>query len=207
MLLKKTLIHLAHASFIAFLRQFISMKICFAGVFFLISKTVSTIKKHLTLDLDLDIELDFVLIGISSSLRDYRLCHFLYKHVGLAFIRGKEDYIDHKGYAKEKDKDEMDYHIVYDRNKQKKLVKHHFSIYRFCDSNFEFEFYLINNRSLEGTLLLSELPDFDYFLIVKHYIDQEDLRALLEDIKGINEVMLTKKLEPASLKSKENLIF
>lgn len=168
---------------------------------------MSTIKRHLTLELDFDTELDFILIGISSSLRDYRLCHFLYKHVGLAFARGKEDYVDHKGYIKEKDKDEMDYHIVYDRNKQKTLVKHYFTIYRFCDPNFEFEFYLINNRSLEGTSLIPELPNFDYFLIVKHYIDQEDIRALLEQIKGINEVMLAKKLAPASLKSKENLIF
>lgn len=177
------------------------------SLFFLISKTVSTTKKHLTLDLDFDVELDFVLIGISSTLRDYRLCHFLYKHTGLAFIRGKEDYIDHKGYTKEKDKDEMDYHIVYERNKQKELLKHYFTIYRFCDDSFEFEFYILNNRSLEGTLLLPELPNFDYFLIIKHYIDREDVHRLLADIKAINEVILAKKLDPASLKSKENLIF
>jgi len=152
-------------------------------------------------------ELDFVLIGISSTLRDYRLCHFLHKHVGLAFVRGKEDYVDHKGYAKEKDKDEMDYHIIYERSKQKELVKHHFTIYRYCDRNFEFEFYIINNRSLEGTWLVPELPNFDYFLIVKHYIDEDDLHALVNDIKSINDVMLAKKLTPSALKSKENLIF
>jgi hypothetical protein len=168
---------------------------------------VSITKKHLTLDLDFDIELDFVLIGISSPLRDYRLCHFLYKHAGLAFVRGKEDYIDHKGYAKEKERDEMDYHIVYEKNKQKKLLKHYFTIYRYCDDNFEFEFYIINNRSLEGTFLLPELPNFDYFLIIKHYIDRDDIHTLLEEIKDINEVILAKKLDPASLKSKENLIF
>ncbi|WP_245893835.1 IPExxxVDY family protein [Sphingobacterium gobiense] len=168
---------------------------------------MSITKKHLTLDLDFDIELDFVLIGISSPLRDYRLCHFLYKHAGLAFERGKEDYVDHKGYAKEKERDEMDYHIVYEKNKQKKLLKHYFTIYRYCDNNFEFEFYIISNRSLEGTFLLPELPNFDYFLIIKHYIDRDDLRTLLTEIKDINEVILAKKLDPASLKSKENLIF
>lgn len=168
---------------------------------------MSITKKHLILDLDFDIELDFALVGISSPLRDYRLCHFLYKHTGLAFLRGKEDYIDHKGYLKEKDPDEMDYHIIYEKSKQKTLFKHYFTIYRYCDSSFEFEFYLVNNRSLEGVLLLPELPNFDYFLIIKHYIDRHDLRTLLSEIKNINEVILVKKLDPASLKSKENLIF
>ncbi|WDF69313.1 IPExxxVDY family protein [Sphingobacterium oryzagri] len=168
---------------------------------------MSITKKHLTLDLDFDLELDFVLVGVSSSLKDYRLCHFIYKHTGLAFVRGKEDYIDHKGYVKEREKDEMDYHIVFEKIKRKGVTKHYFTIYRYCDPNFEFEYYLINNRSIEGTSLVPELPNFDYFLIIKHYIDPEDLRALLEDLKSINEVMLTKELDPTSLKSKENLIF
>lgn len=164
-------------------------------------------KKHLTLDLDFSLELDFVLIGISSPLRDYRLCHFIYKETGLAFTRGKEGYIDHKGYTKQKEKDEMDYHIVFEKNKQKKVTKQYYSIYRYCEENFEFEYYIINNRSLEGSSLVPELPNFDYFLLIKHYIDQDDLKSLLENIKNINEVLLTKELEPSALKSKENLIF
>ncbi|MFD2596114.1 IPExxxVDY family protein [Sphingobacterium griseoflavum] len=168
---------------------------------------MSTIKKQVTLDLDFDLELDFVLVGISTALRDYRLCHFIYKCTGLAFRRGKEDYVDHKGYLKEKEKDEMDYHIIFEKTRQRGLIKHYFTIYRYCDINFEFEFYLLNNRSIEGSLLVPELPNFDYFLMIKHYIDTEDLRLLLEELKGINEVMLTKELDPTSLKSKENLIF
>lgn len=164
-------------------------------------------RKHLTLDLDFGLELDFVLIGISSPLRDYRLCHFFQKETGLVFTRGKEDYIDHKGYPKLRDKDEMDYHIVFERNKLKELAKHHFTIYRYCDEGFEFEYYIVNNRSIEGTTLVPELPNFDYFLMIKHYIDRDDLNKLLSNIRRISEVILTKKLDPTLLKSRENLIF
>ena len=167
---------------------------------------MSITKKHLFLDFEL--ELDFSLIGISSTLRDYRLCHFMSKNTGLIFERGKENYIDHKGYLKDKDKDEMDYHIIFEKSKQKTATtKYHFGIYRYCDENFEFEYYLISNKSLEGSVLLPELPNFDYFLMVKHYINQEDVNALMEDIKKINEVLLVKELDPTALKSKENLIF
>ncbi len=171
------------------------------------SYNVNIVKKHLTIDFDFEAELDFVLIGISCPLRDYRLCHFISKHTGLEFVRGKESYIDHKGYIKEKDKDEMDFHIIFEKNRQKKVTKHHFSMYRYCDENFEYEYYLINNRSIEGSPLLTELPNFDYLLMIKHYIDQEDLRMLLEDIRNIPEVLLAKDLDPTLLKSKENLIF
>ncbi|SMG24373.1 IPExxxVDY family protein [Sphingobacterium psychroaquaticum] len=166
---------------------------------------MSITKKHLLLDFEL--ELDFSLIGISSPLRDYRLSHFIFKHTGLELVRGKENYIDHKGYLKDKDKDEMDYHIVFERTKQKKTSKYHYTIYRCCDENFEFEYYLINNRSIEGGILIPELPNFDYFFMAKHFIDPEDLRNLLEDIKTIQEVLLVKELDPTALKSNENLIF
>lgn len=172
---------------------------------FIFLKNVSITKKHLLLDFEL--ELDFSLIGISSSLRDYRLCHFVYKSTGLALVRGKENYIDHKGYMKEKDKDEMDYHIVFEKTKQKKTIKSHYTIYRYCDDNFEFEYYLISNKSIEGSILVPELPNFDYFLMVKNYINQEDLDLLIDDLKTINEVLLVKELDPTALKSKENLIF
>jgi hypothetical protein len=43
--------------------------------------------------------------------------------------------------------------------------------------------------------------------LVKHYIDDEDLDALLENIKSIPEVLLVKEIDPTILKSKENLIF
>jgi len=148
-----------------------------------------------------------VLVGISSSLRDYRLCHFIFKQTGLAFVRGKEDYLDHKGYRKDKDQDEMDYHIIFEKRKQQRVKKHYFSIYRFCDPNFEFEYYLLSNRCVDGGLLIPELPNFDYFMLVKHYIDTDDLRALMDQIRNIKEVILTKELNPTTLKSKENLIF
>lgn len=168
---------------------------------------MSTIRKNLTLDLNFDSELEFTLIGISSPLRDYRLCHFLQKQTGLTFIRGKEAYIDHKGYAKVKERDEMDYHILHERNKFQEITTQYFTVYRYNDEHFEFEFYFINNKSLAGSLLVPELGNFDYFIIIKHYMDKEDIDTLIENIKTINEVILVKRLNPSNLKSKENLIF
>jgi len=112
----------------------------------------------LTLDFDVGTELDFVLIGISCPLRDYRFCHFVSKHTGIEFVRGKEDYTDHKGLPKEKDRDEMDFHVVFAKNRRKPPARQLFSVYRHCGENPDLEYYLIGNRSGEGVPLLPELP-------------------------------------------------
>lgn len=160
------------------------------------------------LDIDVDGELDFNLIGISSSLRDYKLCHFINKHAGLSFIYGKESPIDHNGHLKNKSAEELDFHIVYDtKGKSKTDTKHHFQMYRYCCEQFRYEYYIINNKSQENAVLIPEAVNFDYFLIIKHYISTEDLYCLIEQLKSIDNIMLVKEIDPTMLKSKENLIF
>ena len=159
------------------------------------------------LDIDFDLELDFVLIGISSSLRDYRLCHFINKNTGLNFVFGKESNIDHNGNIKMKAQEELDYHILTEKSKSKEEVTHHYQVYRCCCQNFDYEYYLINNKSVENGILLPEATNFDYFLMIKHYIDEEDLDTLIDNLKSINDIILVKEIDPTILKSKENLIF
>jgi len=156
------------------------------------------------LDIDLSSELDFNLIGISSSLRDYRLCHFINKHTGLQFIYGKESPIDHNGHLKNKTAEELDYHIIFDTKKEN---INHFQMYRYCCDRFDYEYYIINNKSQENGVLIPEAGNFDYFMIIKHYIDDEDLDSLLSNLKSIDEILLVKEIDPTILKSKENLIF
>ncbi len=160
------------------------------------------------LDIDFDDELDFKLIGISSSLRDYRLCHFINKHTGLNFIYGKESPLNHKNEVKNKSQEELDFHIIYDRkSKSKNEGIHHFQVYRYCCEHFDYEYYILNNKSQENGILIPEAANFDYFMIIKHYIDEEDLIRLLELLKSIEDIMLVKEIDPTILKSKENLIF
>lgn len=159
------------------------------------------------LETDFDLELDFVLIGICSSLKDYRLCHFINKHTGLSLIHGKEDYLDHKGSPKEKEKDEMDYHLITEHKKGKPSVTHHFTTFRYCNPTFDFEYYLVSNRSEDGKLLIPEAANFDYFVIIKHFIDESDLQMLIDNLKSIPDTLLVKEIDPIVLKSKENLIF
>lgn len=161
-------------------------------------------KTILKWDLEFDAELDFVLIAISCPLKDYRLCHFINKVTQLDFVRGKENKFDHNQKVKQKSAEELEYHIIIDH--PKKSIQH-FTTFWYINTKFQTEYYLINNKSIEGTLLIPEHANFDYFILIKNFIDEDDLDRIIKNINKIPEVVFVKEISPKILKSKENLIF
>ena len=130
-------------------------------------------------------DLDFVLIAITSSLRDYRLCYFINKATGLEL---------HKM---------ADYEI----GVPPPVEMASFSRYADIDDANETEYYLLANRGAEGGVLVPEMRHSDYFLLIRNFIDEEDLTELLDRIIAIADVVAASEISPQKLKSKENLIF
>ncbi|WP_262248928.1 IPExxxVDY family protein [Parapedobacter soli] len=131
-----------------------------------------------------ELDLDFVLIAITSPLRDYRLCYFINKATGLNLHKVADHEIGMPPLG---------------------LVS--FSRYADFDEAAETEYYLLANRGVESGVLVPEMRHSDYFMIIKNFIDDEDLEMLLEHIVAINEVVAASEISPEKLKSKENLIF
>ncbi len=132
-----------------------------------------------------ELDLDFVLFAISSPLKDYRLCHFINKNTGLSL--GKAD--DHEVWLVNADNPS------------------YFSKYAHLNDDSESELYLIANKGYDGGWLVPEMRQTDFFLIIKSFIDDDDLQALDEGINAIPDVLVAGEIQPEKLKSKENLIF
>ena len=138
-------------------------------------------KKHL---LEIEYDFDFVLIGISSHEKDYRICWALNNKLGLELI--KTDPLEIK------DKKQEDPSV--------------FSLF-VCDRPDEFmEYLIIANRSEKG-LLIPEQKQMDYFFVIKGEIEDEKIEEMISKIKEINFVLTTVRIDPSVLKSKQNLIF
>jgi len=136
---------------------------------------------RLTLKYELD--LDFVLIAITSSLKDYMLCFKINKRLNVNFFRIEELSLHIKGSQP-----------VY------------FSRYLHQITDADTEFYLLANKGNEG-YLIPEMKKVDYFILIKNFIDKEDLNHLIEGINKLPEVVVAAEVDPEKLKSKENLIF
>ncbi|PPL01946.1 IPExxxVDY family protein [Parapedobacter indicus] len=132
-----------------------------------------------------ELDLDFVLIAITCSLKDYRLCYFINKVSGLRLSKIE----DHEIWM------------------PPPVEKAYFSRYADFPEISETEYYLLANRAADGGFLISEMRHSDYFLLIRNFIDDEDLMALQNHIADIPDVVVASEISPQKLKSKENLIF
>ena len=134
--------------------------------------------------LKLELDFDFIVLAITTSLKDYRLCFHLNKFSPANFILVDELALPLS-----------DNHTVALFNR-----------YTYLPENCETEFYLLSNKSSEG-LLIPEMNRVDYFLVIKNFIDKEDLEAWITHLKQIPEVLAAVEVDVKKLKSKENLLF
>src|SRR5690606_35871155 len=132
-----------------------------------------------------ELDLDFVLVAITSPLKDYRLCYFVNKVTGLSFQKTEE-------------------HEVW---MPPPVGKTYFSCYACFSTTSDTEYYLLANKGTEGRLLVPEMRQSDYFVLIRNFIDEEDLVVLQDQIAGISDVVVASEISPQKLKSKENLIF
>lgn len=134
--------------------------------------------------LKFELDLDFVLVAITTPLKDYKLCYQVNKQLSVNFCRISE------------------LELVFNGD-ESPLV---FSRYNYEDTQSETIFYILANKGAEG-LLIPEMRNVDFFLLIKNYIDRDDLHYLITGINKIPEVLVAVEIEPKKLKSKENLIF
>lgn len=135
---------------------------------------------RLTLKYELD--LDFVLIAITSQLKDYLICFKLNKQLNINFYKIDE--------------------LTIETNSSCSF----FSRYHYQTPESEIDLYLLANKGSVG-YLLPEMKNVDYLMIIHNYISEEEIEQLIDGINKLPEIQVALELDPKQLKSKENLIF
>jgi hypothetical protein len=133
--------------------------------------------------LKLSLDLDFVLIAITAPLKDYVLCHKINKVLNFNF-------------------EKINDHEVYFNIDEPPLA---FSKYHYFLEQEENQCFIVNNRNREG-FLIPEMNKVDYFLVIQHYLDKEDLDYILKGLNKVPELQVAMQIDPRKLKSKENLV-
>ncbi|MFI5140362.1 MAG: IPExxxVDY family protein, partial [Sphingobacteriales bacterium] len=134
--------------------------------------------------LKFEIDLDFVLIAVTTSLKDYRICYLINKFLNFNFTKIND--------------------LRVDIQPAKGPVL--FSRYHYNWETTETDFYFIANKGTEG-YLIPEMKKADYFLLIKNYIDENDLDSLISSLNKIQEIVAAVKIDPKKIKSRENLLF
>ena len=134
--------------------------------------------------LKFEIDLDFVLLAVTTSLRDYRSCYLINKYLDVCFVKIP------------------DLEVELSPGVNPVL----FSIYNFQATDAETDYYFIANRGTEG-YLVPEMKQADYFILIKNYIDEADVEDMLSALNKIPEFVTAIKIDPKKIKSRENLLF
>jgi hypothetical protein len=134
--------------------------------------------------LKFEIDLDFVLIAVTTSLKDYRICYYINKCLNFNFTRIAD--------------------LKLDANV--KGAPWLFSLYHYHWESTETDFYFIGNKGSDG-YLVPEMREADYFLMIKNYIDDTDLEHIISALNKIPDIVAAVKIDPKKIKSRENLLF
>lgn len=134
--------------------------------------------------LEEEYDFDFRLLGISSHVKDYRICWTVNKCLGLDLIKLEKEII-----IKQKEGDH----------------RSTFSIYYYFDVDSETEFELICNRHEHG-YLIPELKSADYFLKMNAFYTHS-LEELIEILRNANLINMAFEIDVNTLRSKQNLLY
>jgi len=157
--------------------------------------------------LEIQYDYDFVLIGISSHEKDYRLCWALNNKFGLELI--KVDSLEIKG--------------------KKQETPSFFSLFTFDHPDGFLEYTVVANLSesksgsiketdlfgsqlkahshSENEFLIPEHKQMNYFFVVKGEVEESATEAMVKKMKEIDIVLTAIPIDVSQLKSKHNLVF
>lgn len=134
--------------------------------------------------LKFEIDLDFVLIAVTTSQKDYRICYLINKYLRLNFVKFPDLEVDISGVPSPA----------------------LFSLYRYQTEDAETDYYFIANKGSDG-YLVPEMNRADFFLMIKNHIDDSDTDKLISALNKIPEIVTAAKIDPKKIKSRENLLF
>lgn len=134
--------------------------------------------------LKFEIDFDFVLIAVTSSLKDYRVCFLINKYLNFNFVKTDDLEVDIYPGAEP---------VL-------------FSLYRYSWETTETDFFFIGNKGSDG-YLVPEIKSADYFLMIRNYIDDNELDTIISSLNKIPEIVAAVKIDPKKIKSRENLLF
>jgi hypothetical protein len=144
-------------------------------------------------------EEEYALIGIHTTLEDYKLAYLLNQHLKISFKKANFN---------------LDF-----ENKNNNAS---FSIFEYTNLQYDFDWFLISNSIKEEkatisnglplitetkTYLIPEKKNIDFFIKISGDIELELVRKTIQKIKEVNQIITSYQIDKNSLKSKDFLIF
>lgn len=131
-----------------------------------------------------ELSTDYILVGIASSLKEYKLCYHLNQLLACDFKKLKD--------------------LIFEPTDRTRKIQ--FSVFTGCDEGDRNQFIVFSNKNLDE-VLLPEIGNFDYILQIHGKFEEEEMKNLMEGIREFPEVVMTAEIPLKKIKSKERLVY
>ncbi len=135
--------------------------------------------------LDLEIEVEASVIGLVTSLKDYKLAWKINQVFKIGLILEKD--------------------LVIDQAKRTKII-----LSNYCyQTNFN-KIDLVKNKGIDKekrVYLAKELPQIDFFFLIDGEGDFLEITEVIKQLQSINEISFVQLIDTTKLKSRDNFIF
>ncbi|HLP21104.1 MAG TPA: IPExxxVDY family protein [Chitinophagales bacterium] len=131
-----------------------------------------------------ELSTDYILVGIASSLKEYKLCYHLNQLLACDFKKLKD--------------------LIFEPTDRTRKIQ--FSVFTGCDEGDRNQFIVFSNKNLDE-VLLPEISNFDYILQIHGKFEEEEMKNLMEGIREFPEVVMTAEIPLKKIKSKERLVY
>lgn len=134
--------------------------------------------------LEVEYDFNFLLFGIASHVKDYKLCWAINRKFNL-MLEKQDDYRIKIGNGSETGA---------------------FPFYIYNDEPSHINYIVIANRGTAG-YLIKEHKHSDYFFIIKGALRNIEIEKIMENLKSIDPILAVYEIGPLQLKSRQNLLF
>lgn len=133
------------------------------------------------LKLNYENEFDFLVAGLISAYRDFRVCFELNELLNFNMLRGED--------------------VVVPAGKPGSNTRHS---YFMCRGRNSESYHIISNRDKDGTgYFIPEMRNIDYFLLISEAPGSFDMNGLVRSVRKIDIISGVFEVEPAEMKSAE----
>ncbi len=129
-------------------------------------------------------EFNYRLIGVASSLKEYKFCYHLNQLLSVDFIKLND--------------------LVFQSTDRTRSIQ--FGVFKAGDEEDKNQFFVFNNKNL-GEVLLPEAMNFDFIMQIKGECSEKEMAAIVEGIKSFPEILVCAEIPLKKIKSKERLVY
>ena len=131
-----------------------------------------------------EMEFNYRLIGVASSLKEYKFCYHLNQLLNVDFIKLND--------------------LVFQSTDRTRPIQ--FGVFKAGDEEEKNQFFVFNNKNL-GEVLLLEAVNFDFIIQIKGECNEKERTAILDGIKAFPEILICAEIPLKKIKSKERLVY